>query len=69
MPKTVPAQNGCFQRSLLIDDYCLGKLDRSMEAHMEEHYLICPSCAAEVANTQDFLWAFRFTFATLDKKY
>jgi hypothetical protein len=69
MPKTVPAENGCFHRSFQIDDYCLGKLDRSAEEHIEEHYLTCPSCAAQVANTQDFLWAFRYTFAAVNKKY
>ena len=69
MPKTVPAENSCFRRSLLIDDYCLGKLDRSTEEHLEEHYLGCPSCAAQVATTQDFLWAFRYTFPLVNEKY
>jgi len=69
MPKTVPVENGCFQRSMLIDDYCLGKLDRSTEERLESHYLSCPSCAAMVATTQDFLWAFRSTFARPDRQY
>lgn len=54
---------------MLIDDYCLGKLDRSTEERLESHYLSCPSCAAMVATTQDFLWAFRSTFARPDRQY
>ncbi|MCC6293086.1 MAG: zf-HC2 domain-containing protein [Bryobacterales bacterium] len=59
MPKFVPVDAECLQRSHQIDDYCLGNLDPSAVERLEAHYLFCPSCAEQVATTQEFLWAFR----------
>ncbi|MCC7236978.1 MAG: zf-HC2 domain-containing protein [Bryobacterales bacterium] len=69
MPKIVPVDAECLQHSRQIDDYCLGNLDPSAVERLEEHYLICPSCADQVATTQEFLWAFRSMFAHPNSSY
>lgn len=45
----------------LAEAYCLGRLDETTAGRLEDHYLTCPICAERVAETLEFIRAFRAT--------
>jgi len=43
----------------IAEEYCLGHLDWESVRYFENHFLHCPACAREVAETQQFVNVFR----------